>query len=644
VSDNPPKPRLCLRVGVTGHRPGTKLPQDSIPTVVTRVGEVLDAIKRTVAELARRHADVFEREPGTPVPPYDLVIVSSLAEGADRIVAEAGLSRGFMLDVVLPFPRQDYAEDFKAKPQKDQFFGLLDAARTVFELPGERLKEERAYEAAGLVMLANVDVLIAVWDGQEPAGIGGTALIVERAIAARVPVVLISPGVPDERPILLWTGEMELSPASVRIEDLERPEALKGLPEVLSLLLSPPPFAEKAGWFRRLLSFLAGRPKREQKDPLSRYLSERERRSHVLLGCIYPGFLQALCARWLTRTDFRLPPYLEGARADWSVYFEPEPAKTKTWPLDDRLSQQIDNRLLPAVAFADNLAVFYGSRYRGVYVAAFLLAALAVGLALSGVYVHAASGKFLWVILELVVIAAILILWFRGWYGDWHRRWLEYRRLGELLRHMRILSLIGAAGPSGRPSGRSEDHSYWVSWYAGALRRCLPVPNRAADPVFLAAVRARAVKAEIDGQIEYNKKNATRMKRMEHHIHYVGLGLFLATAALGLYFVYEYFVAGRDFKADGDKRILEHVTFFAALFPTVGAALNAIRVQGDFESVAHRSEQTIARLKTIKTALESEPLEFAPLSDRINKAVDAMSTDLDEWHVLFRTRPLSLPV
>ena len=41
--------------------------------------------------------------------------------------------------------------------------------------------------------------------------------------------------------------------------------------------------------------------------------------------------------------------------------------------------------------------------------------------------------------------------------------------------------------------------------------------------------------------------------------------------------------------------------------------------------------------------METEPLEFARLTDRIEKAVDVMMADNAEWHVLFRTRPLSLP-
>jgi hypothetical protein len=71
--------------------------------------------------------------------------------------------------------------------------------------------------------------------------------------------------------------------------------------------------------------------------------------------------------------------------------------------------------------------------------------------------------------------------------------------------------------------------------------------------------------------------------------------------------------------------------------------VNAIRAQGDFETVARRSEEAERRLSELDQIIASEPLAFARLSDRIEKAADLMTADLSEWQILFRTRPLSLP-
>ena len=41
--------------------------------------------------------------------------------------------------------------------------------------------------------------------------------------------------------------------------------------------------------------------------------------------------------------------------------------------------------------------------------------------------------------------------------------------------------------------------------------------------------------------------------------------------------------------------------------------------------------------------LAEEPLDFARLADRVQKTSDIMMADLEEWHTVFLTRPLSLP-
>mgnify|MGYP001230944409 CR=1 FL=1 len=55
-------------------------------------------------------------------------------------------------------------------------------------------------------------------------------------------------------------------------------------------------------------------------------------------------------------------------------------------------------------------------------------------------------------------------------------------------------------------------------------------------------------------------------------------------------------------------------------------------------------QQTAKRLIAIANALSGEPLSFARLADRVETASDMMMGDLAEWQLVFRTRPLSLPV
>ena len=84
-------------------------------------------------------------------------------------MAEAGLAASFDLETVLPFARPEYMRDFEAPDSRRAFEALLERTLAIFELDGDASERPRAYEAAGFVMLANIDLLIAIWDGKEAA-------------------------------------------------------------------------------------------------------------------------------------------------------------------------------------------------------------------------------------------------------------------------------------------------------------------------------------------------------------------------------------------------------------------------------------------------------------------------------------------
>ncbi|MDH6112013.1 hypothetical protein P3T36_005010 [Kitasatospora sp. MAP12-15] len=116
--------------------------------------------------------------------------VSCIAKGADALFADAVLSLGGSLVVVIP--SADYREA-KVKPDyADEFDRLRQAAIEVVVMPfGEASRE--AYEAANQELLRRADQLIAVWDGHPGNGRGGTADTVAGAQAAGIPVEVIWP-------------------------------------------------------------------------------------------------------------------------------------------------------------------------------------------------------------------------------------------------------------------------------------------------------------------------------------------------------------------------------------------------------------------------------------------------------------------
>src|SRR5262249_29781255 len=146
-----------VTIGVTGHRALTELDR-----ITAGVDEALNHIEQAF--------------PGQPC-----TVISSLAEGADRLVVQRVLARYKpRLVVPLPLPQSDYLTDFASAESQTEFLRLLDQADEVIELPPVSTRNE-AYEAAGNYVLEHCDVLMAIWDGQDAQGQGGTGATVARA-------------------------------------------------------------------------------------------------------------------------------------------------------------------------------------------------------------------------------------------------------------------------------------------------------------------------------------------------------------------------------------------------------------------------------------------------------------------------------
>jgi hypothetical protein len=150
-------------VAVTGHR---DLVPDELPILRSRVRDCLFSLR-------------YE------YPSRTVVVMSSLADGADRLVAEEAVKLGMPLSVVLPMPRALYEEDFTAE-SREQFAQLCDVASEIFELPilpgssARSIVEQgpgrtRQYAQVGVFLSAHCHVLLAVWDGKESELLGGTA-------------------------------------------------------------------------------------------------------------------------------------------------------------------------------------------------------------------------------------------------------------------------------------------------------------------------------------------------------------------------------------------------------------------------------------------------------------------------------------
>jgi hypothetical protein len=123
-----------------------------------------------------------------------IVVVSSLAEGADRLIAQEALRRaGATLVVPLPLPPSDYIKDFVDQTSQGEFASLLTQAVQVIALPPASSRSE-AYQAAGRFIVEGCDVLLTVWDGLDEQGPGGTAVVVAAARDRRLPLAWVHAG------------------------------------------------------------------------------------------------------------------------------------------------------------------------------------------------------------------------------------------------------------------------------------------------------------------------------------------------------------------------------------------------------------------------------------------------------------------
>jgi len=618
-STYPIPPHVRIRVGVTGHRGPPKLPADA----VAPVRAVLDRIVAVVADEGTKAENAYKAYASatrdqTAASAGDFVVISSLAEGADRLVAEAGLAAGFALEAVLPFHRAEYSRDFESPESRTAFEGLLRRSSAVFELDGQRADSPRAYEAAGFIMLANTDLLIVIWDGKPAAGVGGTAEIISRAIAEGIPVVWVEPANPAAMR-LSWSpaGSITTADAAARPQDTFRPADEAGLALAIGEILAPPTSPQA-------------------QESLKQYLRTRERRWNF---CPWYSLLSRLFAgRPLRRSDFHLPPAVPDTQQQWRDYLG-------ILPQDRAQRLAIDHVLLPACGIPDHLATYYSLVYRSTYTINFLSAALAVTVALIGIFIHDPHVKSYFVSTELAVIVAILLTWLCGHWGQWHRRWLECRRLAESLRHLRIFAPLASAGSIPRPRrGLHHTEEDWIDWYAWSVRRQLPLPDRVVDSQYLEAIRDAVRRGEMAGQIQYHQRNALQMAKLDHRIHLSGQVLFATTAGLCIAFVCLVWFGLLDEMGQSVRDLLlSSLTFLTALLPTLGAALAAIHAQGDFKTVAEQSARTAQRLAAIDKILAAEEPSFGRLLDRIEKISEVLMADLREWHTVFQTRQLALP-
>ena len=153
-----------MRVGITGHQRLTD------PSGWAWVQEEMDKVLSPL--------------------PHPLTGLTSLALGADQLFADAILRHGGAYQAIIPFDGYDLK--FSEGENRDHYYRLLRLASHV-EVLRKSGSGREAYFQAGKQVVNMSEMLIAVWDGQPAAGLGGTGDVVKYAKLCGKPIVHINP-------------------------------------------------------------------------------------------------------------------------------------------------------------------------------------------------------------------------------------------------------------------------------------------------------------------------------------------------------------------------------------------------------------------------------------------------------------------
>jgi hypothetical protein len=184
---------IPIVLGVTGHR---DIPVSDFPILQAAVAKVF-AKARAIAPNSRD----------------SMLLLTPLAEGADRLVARQALAEGMRIQVILPLEQHEYEKDFESSESVSEFRALLSrsafspvlaptvltsseeellAARdreSVTQVERDRLDVEKAallrraaYRSAGRMVCRYSQIMLALWDGKDKASSAGTSAIVRYAL------------------------------------------------------------------------------------------------------------------------------------------------------------------------------------------------------------------------------------------------------------------------------------------------------------------------------------------------------------------------------------------------------------------------------------------------------------------------------
>ncbi len=590
---------IPITIGITGHR---DLREEDIPELEKQVRSILD--------------ELIVKYPDTP-----LLVLSPLAEGADRLVARIALEENdkqrprAQLFVTLPLPISEYEKDFehkdannktderRTKESKSEFHTLIAKATKCLELPlmdgntPENIQQygesrDRQYAQVGAYIVRHSQILIALWDADESGLEGATAHIVKFKLKG-VP----APYAPAHNPLdVVDTGPVYhiLTP---RVKNPSPQGEILALKKIFPTDQEPEEIAKRS--FERML------------DRLNTF----------------------------NRDANRLTPRLKKKIARNKSVLIPD-AKAP------RLSET-PRVLLEMYAVADTLAIYFRARRRCTWIALFTIAVLAV--VIFEIYAHVLTQPLILILYPLALGSALSIYkWAKC--RDYQNKHLDYRALAEGLRVQLFWHFAGLEDEVADHYRRK--HRTELEWIRNAIRVCNvaasftrektaspPGEKQSHTELFEEFVLLHWVEDQqnfFSGATKRDRKNLARHERIAKSLFV--FGMMLAIAVFCLHF--------SEFHESESYTHLHHwLIVIMGAAPAIAAAMGGYAEKMAFSAQAKRY-QWMSALFTRATAQLKGLLDQNNLSaaqELIRELGKEALEEEGDWVMTHRERPMEIP-
>ncbi len=547
-----------LVIGVTGHR---KLRSDDIPALQARVRDFL--------------LDLRARYPELP-----LVLLSSMAQGSDQLVAQVALDLGLRVIAPLPLPLDLYRADFdppdlqlleRQLPQVEVLVLPLGRGSTLQSVAASGLARDQQYARSGVFVSSHCHVLLALWDGQESGRLGGTAQVVHFHLHGAL------------------SGQMERRHAAATLLGPDRENVVHHLP-------------------------VARRGDADLADVRGRWLTADEGAETGTM--LPPQFAQMFHRQVAFNIDARKYAAQIAARREDSA----AAAQCPVWHTFDA---------------ADWLARTYQRRVARVLWITYALVAL-MGFTFF-TYTHVASQDVViygFLLLFLVGMAVTGLASRR----EWQRKYLDYRTLAEGLRVQSYWRRAGIVAPGTAAFAHDnflQKQDVELGWIRNVMRGAsldgMLVPTVADADQVEAVIGEWIGTPRSGGQLGYYSGSALRRTRLHRRAEL--LGLVCVVLGVGISVVLAIFA--RQFDAH-----LKHNLVSVMGFLSVAAAVHEAYMHKKADKELIRQYQFMQRIFGAAQRLLDGGVEVEEKRRILQALGEAALTEHAEWTLMHRERPL----